>query len=46
MAAKATYDHSMGEAMCALLDALILRNDVDLAMMPEVPTYLEHLTQP
>ena len=46
MAAKAAYDRSMGEAMCARLDALILRNGVDPATMPEVPTYLENLTRP
>ena len=46
MAAKADYDHSMGEAMCAFLDALILRNDVDPTTMPEVPTYAENLTGP
>ena len=46
MAAKAAYDCSMGEAMCARLDALILRNGVDFAMIPEVTTYLENLTRP
>ena len=34
MAAKAAYNRSMGKAMCARLNALILRNGVDLAMMP------------
>ena len=46
MAAKAAYDHSMGDAMCAPLNALILRNGVDPATMPEVPTYPENLTRP
>ena len=46
MAAKAAYDYSMGKAMCACLDALILRNGVDPAMMPEVPTYPENLGRP
>ena len=46
MAAKAAYDRSMGEAMCARLDALILRNGVDPATMPEVPAYSENLTLP
>ena len=35
---------SVGEAMCARLDALILKNGVDPATMPEVPTYPESLT--
>ena len=46
MVAKAAYDHSMVETMCARLDALILRDDVDPATMPVVPTYLENLTRP
>ena len=46
MAAKAAYDCSMGEAMCARLDAIILRNGVDPVTMPEVPTYPENLTRP
>ena len=32
--------------MCTRLDALILRNGVDLAMMLEVHAYLENLTRP
>ena len=46
MVAKAAYDRSMGEAMRARLDALILRNGVDPTTMPEVPTYPENLTHP
>ena len=46
MAAKAAYDRSIGEAMCARLDVLIMRNGVDPATMPEVPTYPENLTHP
>ena len=46
MVAKATYDRSMGEALCARLDALILRNGVDPTTMPEVPTYPNHQTKP
>ena len=46
MAAKAANDRSMGEAMYARLDAQILRNGVDPATMPEVPTYPENLTCP
>ena len=46
MAAKAAYDHRMGEAMCVRLDALIMRYGVDPTTMPEVPTYLENLTRP
>ena len=46
MAAKAAYDHSMGEAMCAGLDALMLNNGVDPTSMPQVPTYPENLTRP
>ena len=34
MAAKAAYDRSMGEAMCARLDALVLNSGVDAATMP------------
>ena len=32
--------------MCACLDALILRNGVDPATIPEVPAYPENLTRP
>ena len=46
MAAKAAYDRSMGEAMCAHLDALILNNGVDPASMSQVPTYPDNLTCP
>ena len=46
MAVKAAYDRNMGETMCAHLNALILWNGVDPAMMPEVPTYPENLTRP
>ena len=46
MVAKVAYDRSMGEAMCVCLDALILRNGVNPATMPEVPTYPENLTRP
>ena len=46
MAAKAAYDRSMGEAMYARLDALILRNSVDPVTMPKVPAYSENLTHP
>ena len=46
MAAKAAYDHRMGETMCARIDALILRDGVDPTTMPEVPTYPENLTRP
>ena len=46
MAAKAAYDRSMGEEMCAQLDALFLNSGVDLASMPQVPIYLEILTRP
>ena len=46
MAAKAAYDHRMGEALRARLDALILRDGVDPATMPEVPTYPKNLTRP
>ena len=46
MVAKAAYDRSICEVMCARLDALILRNGVDPATMPEVPTYPENLTHP
>ena len=46
MAAKATYDRNMGEAMCARLDSLILNSGVDLKAIPEVPTYPENLTHP
>ena len=46
MAAKATYDRRIGEAMCTRLDALILRDCVELATMPKVPTYPENLTRP
>ena len=45
MVAKAAYDCHMGEAMCARLDALILRNGVDPETMPEVPTYPDNLTR-
>ena len=45
MVAKATYDRSMGELMCARLDALILNNDVNPTKLPEVPTYPENLTR-
>ena len=45
-AAKAAYNLSMGEAMCARLDALILNNGVDLTSMPQVPIYPENLTHP
>ena len=46
MAAKAAYDYRMGEVMYARLDALIMRDGVDPATMPEVPTYRENLTRP
>ena len=46
MAAKAAYDRSMCEAMCARLDALILNSGVDPALMPQVPTYPDNLTRP
>ena len=46
MAAKAAYDSRMGEAMCAQLDAIILRDGVDPTTMPKVPTSLENLTRP
>ena len=45
MAAKATYDRHMGEAMCTRLDAIILRDGVDPAIMIEVPPYPENLTR-
>ena len=46
MAAKAAYDRSMGEAMCARLDALVLNSGVDPTSMPQVPIYTENLTHP
>ena len=46
MAAKAAYDRLVGEAMCAWVDAIILRDGVDPILMPEVPTYPENLTRP
>ena len=46
MAATAAYDRSMGEAMCARLDALVLNSGVDPASMPQVPIYPENLTRP
>ena len=46
MMAKAAYDRSMGEAMCARLEALVLNSGVDLASMPQVPIYPENLTRP
>ena len=46
MAAKAAYDRHIGEAMCVRLDAIILRNSVDLEIMPEVPPYPENLIKP
>ena len=46
MVAKAAYDRSMGEAMCARLDALVLNSGIDPATMPQVPIYPEHLTCP
>ena len=46
MAAKAAYDRSMGEAMCARLDALILNNGVDPSSMPQVRIYPKNLTCP
>ena len=45
MAAKAAYDRSIGEVMCARLDALILNSGVDLASMPKVPTSPETQTR-
>ena len=46
MVAKAVYDRSMGKAMCAQLDALILNSGVDPVSMPQVPIYPENLTHP
>ena len=46
MAAKAAYDRSMDEAMCARLDALVLNSGIDPASMPQVPTYWGNLTRP
>ena len=46
MAAKAVYVRSMGEAMCAQLDALILNSGVDPASMPQLPIYPKNLTHP
>ena len=46
MVAKATYYRRMGEAMCPQLDAIILRDGVDPATMPEVPPYPDQLTRP
>ena len=46
MAAKAAYDRSMGEAMCARLDALVMNSGVDPSTMPQMPTYPETLTRP
>ena len=46
MAAKAAYDRSMGEAMCARLDAFVLNSGVDPASMPQVSTYPKNLTHP
>ena len=42
MAAKAAYDRSIGEAMRARLDALMLNSGVDPALMPQVPIYLKN----
>ena len=46
MAAKSAYDHSIGEAMCARLDALILNSGVDPTLTPQVPTNPDNLTRP
>ena len=46
MAAKATYDHSISEAICARLEALVLNSGVDPALMPQVPTYPKNLMRP
>ena len=46
MAAKAAYDLSMGEVMCARLDALVLTSGIDPASMPQVSTCPENLTRP
>ena len=46
MAAKAAYNRSMGEAICARLDAVVLNSGVDPASMPQVPIYPKNLTRP
>ena len=44
IAAKAAYDHSMGEAICAQLDAFVLNSGIDPVTKPQVLTYPENLT--
>ena len=46
IAAKVAYRCHMGEVICALLDALILRDSVVPVTMPKVPTYMKNRTRP
>ena len=46
MAAKATYDRSIGEVLRAQLDAISQRVGVDPAAVPQMQPYLKQLSLP
>ena len=46
MATKAAYDHNVGEALRAQLEAISLTVGVDPSTIPQMPSYLEQLSKP